>query len=157
MWPRRHRSHPGPLIPLGMAAGPDEEVVAQACAVVEGRALEQRWGDGQPIPAWVWLNALAHRPLGDLGDLVGMACDQPDDAWAGAVIDVALYLSQTDEVDAARIQAELLVPAELDALAGQCPPDSPGRLARAVRRLLVAGTYQPRVDPRNRCPNQPEA
>ena len=57
--------------------------------VVEGRVVDDMWTEDRPIPAWVWLNALAHRPAGELGELVGVACDRPGGRWPDAVIDIA--------------------------------------------------------------------
>ena len=121
---------------------------------MEGRVLAGMRADGQPIPAWVWLNALAHRPVDEVGNLVGAACDQPDDIWAAAVVDMALDIGRIGQVEATRIQADLLVPAELEALAGPYPPDGPGRLVRAVRGRLVASRC--RTGLHNPHPDQPE-
>lgn len=140
MWRRRHHKATARLH-QGSVDEPGVEIVAAAIALVDGRVLDRIWSDGQPIPAWVWMNALAHRPAGEVGDLIGMACDHPGDPWADAVVDIALYLSDTTDAEAARIQAELFLPAELAVLSTRSPPDGPGPLVRAVRRRLVSSTH----------------
>ena len=69
---------------------------------------------------------------------------------------MALDLSRIGEAEAARIQAELFLPAELEALAVPSPPDGPGQLVRDVRRRLVAGAYRSRFDGRNPHRNRPD-
>jgi hypothetical protein len=134
MWHRRRADGDDPYTPV---AEVQAAVVAEARAVIEGRVVDKLWAQGRPIPRWAWLNALAHRPAGEVGDLIGVACDQPGDGWADALVDIALDLSQTSETEAAKIQAELFVPAELTALAEKTPPDDPSQLVRAVRRRLA--------------------
>jgi hypothetical protein len=95
--------------------------VEEARAIIEGRVVDQLWAQGRPIPAWAWLNALAHRPADEVGDLIGVACDQPEDGWADALVDIALDLGQMAAAQAAGIQTELFVPAELETLAGRDP------------------------------------
>jgi hypothetical protein len=145
VWPRR-RHKPATPPHRGSVGEPVADIVAEAVALVEGRVLDRMWSDGQPIPAWVWMNALAHRPTGEVGDLIGVAYDQPGDPWADAVVDIALYLTEIIDAEAARIQAELFAPAELEVLSGRSPPDCPGRLVRAVRRRLVTSTYRSAPD-----------
>ncbi len=118
-------------------------VSVEARALVEGRVVDRLWTGDQPVPGWMWLNALAHRPVGELGDLVGLACDRPGDGWVDAVIEIALYFTRTPGAETAQIQAELFVPAELEALAGRSPTDGPGQLVRAVRRRLVSDSGRP--------------
>jgi hypothetical protein len=117
-------------------------IVDEACAVLEGRVVDQLWAKGSPIPAWAWLNALAHRPAGEIGDLVGVACDQPGDRWADAVVDIALDLSQVAATEAAKLQSQLFAPVELEALAGRSVPDSPSQLVRALRRRLISDAHR---------------
>jgi hypothetical protein len=119
-------------------------MAAEACAVVEGRVVDQLWAQGRPIPGWAWLNALAHRPVGEIGDLVGLACDQPEVAWADAVVDIALALNRITEVEAAQIQAELFLPAELREHVEGFPLEGPDQLVRMVRRRLARGSGRPR-------------
>jgi hypothetical protein len=103
----------------------EAEIVSEAGAIVEGRVVDQLWAHGQPIPTWAWLNALAHRPVGGIGDPVGVACHQPYVRWAEALVDIALDLAQITPVEATGVQAALFAPAELDALAARSPRDGP--------------------------------
>jgi hypothetical protein len=132
------------------AAPLDATVVAEADAILEGRVVDRLWAAGAPIPAWAWLNARSHRPIGEIGDLIGVACDQPGDRWADTVVDIAVGLSGTGPAQAARIQADLFVAAELELLAGRGFPDGPGQIARAVRRRLASDTGRPSPNLRNR-------
>lgn len=134
MW---HRSRPnrhekcGPD-PEPTARALDAGVVEAARAVVEGRVVEQLWEQGGPVPAWVWLNTLAHRRADELADAVAIACNQPGDRWAEALVDIADDLRRIPAAATARIRAELFVPAELETLAGTSRPDGPSQLVRAV-------------------------
>lgn len=102
---------------------------------------------GRPIPAWAWLNALAHRPAHEVGDLIGAVCDQAADRWARALVDIAVDLGQIAAAQAAAIRTDLFVPAELEALAGRDSPDDPGQLVRAVRRRARDDPRQPGTNP----------
>jgi hypothetical protein len=53
------------------------------------------------------------------------------------VVVLALDLIWAEPLVASRIQAEVFVPAELEALAGRSELDGPGRMVGAVRRALV--------------------
>lgn len=141
-WTTRPRRRPGENT-VPSAAPLDATVVGEAEVVLEGRVVDELWAAGVPIPAWAWLNALAHRPMSEIGDLIGVACDQPGDRWADALVDIALDLGRTGFAEAAVIQADLLLPAELELLAGREQPDGPGQLARAVRRRLASDTPPP--------------
>jgi hypothetical protein len=127
-------------------------VVDEARAIIDGRVVDQLWAQGRPVPAWAWLNALAHRPADEVGDLIGVACDQPADHWADALVDIALDLGQIPAAQAARIQTDLFVPAELEALAGRDPPEGPTQLVRAVRRRRASDRRRPDPNP----PNHPD-
>jgi hypothetical protein len=109
----------------------------------------------RPIPAWAWLNALAHRPADEIGDLIGVACEQPEDRWADALVDIALDLAHLAAGQAASIQTDLFVPAELEALAGRHPPDGPGHLVRAVRRRQAIDRRRAVTNPPNHPTNPP--
>jgi len=58
------------------ATGLEAAAVSEACAIIEGRVLDQLRGKGHPVPPWAWLNALAHRPPDQLRNLTGVGCDQ---------------------------------------------------------------------------------
>jgi hypothetical protein len=139
MWFRRHTDHPHRfgryLEPSIIDRAAEHETEARL--LLDGRVVDRLWAQGQPIPGWAWLNALAHRPAGEIGDLLGVACDQPGDCWADAVVDIALLVSQTAPAEAAHIQAEVFVAFELEARADRTGADGPDQLARAVRRHLA--------------------
>jgi hypothetical protein len=133
-----------------MTIGQLEVTIAEeARAVLEGRVVDQLWAKGRSIPAWAWLNALAHRPASEIGDLIAVACDRPGDPWADAVVDIALDLSQLGATEAAKIQSQLLASAELETPPGISDPDSPSQLVRAVRRRLVSDTHRQPHNPRH--------
>jgi hypothetical protein len=94
-WSAKHHRTPGRNT-CPTAAPLDATVVGEAYAILEGRVLDKLWAAGVPIPAWAWLNALAHRPIGEIGDLIGVACDQPGDRWADTVVGIAVELSRTE-------------------------------------------------------------
>ena len=154
MWrPRHHRNHQGPgHDPSTTMPQLEAAIVEEAHAIIEGRMVDQLWAQGRPIPAWAWLNALAHRPADKVGDLIGVACDQPADRWADALVDIAIDLGQIAAAQAASIQTDLFVPAELEALAGRDLPPDPGQLVRAVRRRRASDGRRPVPNP----PNHPD-
>ena len=140
---RWHPKHPPRRDDVLSETALEAIVIGEARAILQGRVVDQLWAAGDAIPPWAWLNALAHRPIDEIGDLVGVACDQPGDRWADAVVDIALDLGQATPAAAAQIQAELFVPAHLEALAGRIAPDGPGQLVRAVRRRLASDSHRP--------------
>lgn len=157
MWLRRRtRSHSNPGDePQATLAPAEVAVLGEARAVIEGRVIDALWAEERPIPPWAWLNALAHRPAAELADLVGLACNEPSDRWAGALIDIAADLRHATEAAAEGVRAELLVPAELEALVA-CPgPDAAGRLVRGVRRRLTGPGHRPPPNPPKRAETAP--
>jgi hypothetical protein len=92
------------------------------------------------------LNPLAHGPVSEIGDLIGVACDRPDDRWADSLVDITLDFTQMTG-EAARIKAERFVPAQLDATRGTEPPAAPDQLVRAFRRHLAGGSHHPARHP----------
>ncbi|MGH9060319.1 MAG: hypothetical protein ACRDZY_12515, partial [Acidimicrobiales bacterium] len=61
-WHRKtSRGRTEPFHPM-VASGAETATVAEACAVVQGRAAETYQAVNHPVPRWAWLNALAHRP-----------------------------------------------------------------------------------------------
>ena len=151
VWRRRPGRSPGSRPEPDPISDDPAAVCVEARALVEGRVVDDLWTEDQPIPAWVWLNALAHRPVAELGELVGVACDRSGGRWPDAVIDIAWYFSRIPGDRTAQIQAEVFVPAELEALAGRSPPDGPGRLVRAVRRRLISDSHRAGPNRTERC------
>lgn len=103
-------------------------VVAEASAILLGRAADAYVCEGWTLPYWAWLNALAHRPPSALR---AVATAYPWGSLTAKTIAIADQLDLVSPEQASAIQAGLLVPAELAALsrAGGRPDD----LVRRVR------------------------
>lgn len=141
VWPWRRRN-PGGGRGHDAAATSAEtsmQVVAEAAAVLEGRSALQGVSSGQPLSVWAWVNALAHRPPDDLAETVEAltARRQGSSGWAQAASEIGRTLSQAAPREVAAVQAELLVPLELQLLAG-IPPPEPQPLADAIHRRVAA-------------------
>lgn len=89
-------------------------VVAEASALLRGRAAGAYACQGRPVPYWAWLNALAHRPPSAFR---AVATAYPSKTFTGATIAIADELDNVTHDQALTIQAEVLAPAELEALA----------------------------------------
>jgi hypothetical protein len=111
-------------------------VVAEALALLEGTAGERLLVPGLRVPDWAWVNALAHRPPGQLRAVLDMAVGPADDGWEIAVSHIADRLASISPLRAAEVQARVLLPWELDMLTpGAASPD-PDDLVCVVDRYL---------------------
>lgn len=120
------RWDPDPVTASGAAA------VAEAAALLDGRAADAYESRGLPIPCWAWLNALAHRPPSAFRSL---ATAYSWGGWTQATIEIADELDRVDPEQAVAIQTEVLKPAELDAHSkGEVRADV---LVRVVRRHVA--------------------
>ncbi|HEY3810078.1 MAG TPA: hypothetical protein VGL49_01495 [Acidimicrobiales bacterium] len=131
LWNRRTSTKPLPGVTPEEAAA----VVAEATAVVEGRAADLYRAQRRPVPPWAWLNAVAHRPPERPGTAASPA-DTSDDAWATAAAGIAACLLDAGPERAARVQTTLLVTLELEALRRPGWPTRPGAVLSATQRLL---------------------
>ncbi|MBO0732581.1 MAG: hypothetical protein J2P57_25195 [Acidimicrobiaceae bacterium] len=105
----------------GKAAKPEptEPVVDEAVALLSGRCVERFTGTGRRVPRWAWLNAVAHAQPEDLQGISAAGRLADPGSWAAAIGRVAdELLDAADSPDqVGRLQAELVVPLELDVLA----------------------------------------
>jgi hypothetical protein len=118
-------------------------VVAEAWALLDGRAIDAYTSRGEAIPDWAWLNCLAHQPP---EAILAMAVGSPMGRWSRAAAAIANDLRRVDPRAAEEIRNAVLVPAELDAFSHSAP--SPDGVARAVRRYRIA--YLAPADPPTR-------
>ncbi len=107
-------------------------VVAEASALLDGRAADRYAARGLPVPCWAWLNAFAHRPPEEIS---AIAISYPGQTWPGAAREIARELSRVGPAEAASVQSAVFVPAELEALSHGEPDPEP--IVRAVRRQLA--------------------
>ena len=116
-----------------------ERALREAQAILSGRAIE--WFEEQHtrVPAWAWVNQLAHATPVRLRQLVTIGHYAHPSSW-----DCALGASAAEVVTAGaspagilRLQREALLPLELDLLAGTAaPPAKPSQLTVLIRRIL---------------------
>jgi hypothetical protein len=122
-----------PMIDVSTGEG---AVVAEALALLEGTAGERLLAPGLRLPAWAWVNALAHRPPGQLHAILDMAVGPADDRWEIAVSHIADRLASLSPPRATEVQARVLLPWELATLTpGEASPD-PDDLVSVVDRYL---------------------
>lgn len=140
------RSHPGPVwaaLKMVVRRGASfplrawrrltpGAVHAEARAVLDGRAADAYAKNGEPVPYWAWLNALAHRPP---SDIQALAIEFQGEEWFGATVEIAAELSRVGPGEAPPVQSVVFLPAELEALA--CREPSPDAIVRAVRREIA--------------------
>jgi hypothetical protein len=131
MWRRRYRSETR------------DSVVLAGGRLLEGDATESFRELGQSVPAWAYVNALAHSQPDRLTSLKTPPLFVDPGGWDAVVAYLATELltithGRLDEVHV--MQRAVLVPLELDLLAGQVQvPRSPRQLADLVINALHRG------------------
>ncbi len=97
---------------------PTEPVIEEAVAVLSGRCVERFTATGRRVPRWAWLNAVAHGDQDDLRAIAAVGRLANSGSWAAAIGRVADEMLEggRSRDDIARLQAELVVPLELDVL-----------------------------------------
>lgn len=106
--------------------------------------LERR---GEPVPAWAWINPLAHGGLDDVRRLADMAEDDGPQEFVAGLARALLDQLRERQVSLDDIQRNRLIPLEL-ALAGDRLhrfPRSGAHLARLVEATLQRGLHP--IDP----------
>ncbi|MFI5040255.1 MAG: hypothetical protein ACHQNA_00145 [Acidimicrobiales bacterium] len=116
-----------------------DAVVAEAQALLAGRAADRHSAAADPVPGWAWVNCLAHAGMEDLNGLVDGARIAQPSGWAGAMSFLAHELIATGRTSegVAELQRAALIPLELDLLSPGTPtPSTPGRLVAVVQARL---------------------
>jgi hypothetical protein len=113
------------------------EIVAEAIAIVEGRASDVAPDNWSP-PPWTWINRLAHSSWDDI-ELMAESRWRAMRVWEGATTllayEMRTYASSPNGL--LRLQRSALIPLELDVLNGQVSaPDTPLELVRLVRQQM---------------------
>ncbi len=125
LWRRRRRVD---------GAGSDREVIGAATDILHGTVLDRYVLSGQEVPPWAVLNALAHRPLGRVGEVVKLLTGGNGTDWAPTAAVVARALRSARPEKAAEIR-QMLLSTELEALASG-PAPGHRALMREVRRQV---------------------
>jgi len=124
---------------------PTEELLVQECtAYLVGRYAELVDGEGRRLPAWAWLNPLAH---GSRNDLASLAAQPPHwqgeggnaATWQRAVSYLAheIWCVVHDEgVGLHDLQLRVLVPLELAMLSDPAAVTTPSAFVGAVMEVL---------------------
>jgi len=110
------------------------QLLAAECeAFLQGRYMQWLENRGRPVPAWAWLNGLAH---GSPPVVVALAArrgdpNDPNDLVAGLASAVLYNIGQHDD-SLAVVQESRLVPleAKLFQYSGSAPPEDATELAR---------------------------
>lgn len=123
----------------------DSGLADEAAAYLQGRLLEQRraTGAGGQVPAWLWLNAVAHGDPVRLRELADVA--RPGTVVTGwrtaraALAREVLDRTGGDPGAVAALQGEVLVP--LENRLGDVPELTPARLHEiAVQEMWLIGS-----------------
>ncbi len=98
--------------------------------------------EGRPVPAWAWVNRLAHGTEGDLRTLAGGP--KRDGSPGGMISRIAshvLDLLESDDVSLPDLQRRALIPLEmaLGETPGSGVPLSSAELGRAIMHALSIG------------------
>jgi hypothetical protein len=110
-------------------------IVAEAVAIVEGRASDVAPDNWSPLP-WTWINRLAHSSWDDINRMAESRW-RALRAWEGATTLLAYEMRTYARTPKGllRLQRSALIPLELDVLSGQVSaPDTPLELVRLVRQ-----------------------
>lgn len=117
------------MTPRGSAGQPDVATAAQA--YITGRYRAYLEGREEAVPAWAWVNELAHGTRADLEKLAALRPSSPGPKRL--VGDLAAGLTDLDDARLQRVQRERLEPLEVtlrERAAG--PPTSEDELARTI-------------------------
>ena len=115
-----------------------DELIAGCEAFLDGSYAEHLRRAGVPVPAWAWLNLIAH---GTLDELRALATGPvPPSVWprarwflAGEVVDAV----ESGWCSLAGLQRDVLIPLEQRAMVGDTASRwGPGDLARRTREVV---------------------
>ncbi len=123
------------------SALPDEAVaavLAESAAIVAGQAAALYRREGRPVPAWAWLNSVAHCPPDRLETLAVLGRRTAGDCWAQAVASIVDDLLTMSDSQVEWTQRRLLVGLELAELQGAGRLGRASEVAAAVHRQLGA-------------------
>ncbi len=124
----------------------DADIAAEVAAFLSGTSANRLAAGGDPVPAWAWLNRVAHRSPEDLVEMaegVPPAGGEPDGATAAALIAAAVVRRAGGGPTAIRaVQSRRLVPLELDLMAGRVQAGSPAALIHAALVTVHTGRCQ---------------
>lgn len=126
----------------------EDNVALASVNLLEGGAVEAFRQSGQSVPAWAYVNSLAHSQADKLTTLKTLPRFLHPDGWDAVVAYLATELltiahGRLDEISF--MQRADLVPLELDLLAGDIQePETPGQLAELVLNALRRGRTRDR-------------
>lgn len=141
MWRRQVRRQQHPAEPAGSPVGPpvlDPEVENEFDAFLAGRYAEWALARRQAVPAWAWVNQVAHGSRDDLETLArsdDIAASPADRVvWHAATVFLAKEVLGVagDDTDLRRVQQEALVPVELQLADQWWRPVAPTHVVRLV-------------------------
>lgn len=114
-----------------------DDLAAELAATLDGRILERRRGLGD-VPAWEWVNVLAHSDWQRLSTLAAGSNSSGRSGWDGAIRFLADEMLTTAGSTAGllRLQRARLIPLELEMLAGLHPNPTPVALVGLVCREI---------------------
>lgn len=119
-------------------------LVAQAEAMLDG-CLIDRYRRQNTVPAWLWLNALAHSRWSRLADIAAGNRRNPRPGWDGALSflasEVLIAAGSSEGLEA--LQRARLVPLELRLLGAARAPEAPAELVHLVRREIGRDRRRP--------------
>ncbi|HTZ08395.1 MAG TPA: hypothetical protein VMB72_04940 [Acidimicrobiales bacterium] len=126
------------------ASSAERLVVEECSAFLAGRYADLVDGAGRPLPAWVWLNALAH---GSHHELAALAAQPPhwqadsghDATWQRAVSFLAHEIrcvARQEGIEVGQLQARVLVPLELAMMKESVRSVAPSTFVGAVMEVL---------------------
>jgi hypothetical protein len=119
---------------------PDDDIATECQLFLTGRYAERLDASGRPLPAWVWLNELAHGSPDELSALAGGTTARPHpQVWASAITYLAgelLVLADGDTARLRALQSDVLVPLELRQMRYWFEPLTPPQLVAKVSAAL---------------------
>lgn len=119
----------------------DSWIVEQCAAFLEGSYRELLRCRHQPMPAWTWINVLAHGDEEEVRRRAAETVGEDDcDAYLARLARHTLVKMRTEGVSLKEVQNAILVPLELALITsiGSATPEET-TLSRAVARELLRG------------------
>ena len=122
-------------------------LIEECLAILEGRYCEERAVTGRPRPSWVWLNLPAHGPSVDLRARCAAADRHPppEGSWQAARAEVCRIAEALapEFGGLLGLQRQVLLPLELDLMAGDVHVRTPAALVAQVLLRLDAAFAPP--------------
>lgn len=118
-----------------------EDLVSDCEAFLLGRAAERLSARRAPVPAWAWVNALAHGSADEIRGLARLPGGKQPRGFIAEMARDMLERFDSGEMDLRAFQQDTLIPLELSLVSSRwsCVPRSGHDLRNAICAAMAAG------------------